>query len=109
MKFRTDKEELIVAILQRFLVATRNGFNVSQALELALESKAVERFGKDVVTEDAVRTVLKALAEGESFGPALAKLDVFSEYDLQIINAASESGRVEEACEDLVNLYLSGY
>lgn len=109
MKLRTDKEELTVTILQRFLVATRNGFRVPQALELALESKAVERFGADVVSKDAMRAALESLEKGETFTKSVSHLDVFSEYDLQILNAAFDSGSHETACQDLVDLYLSGY
>lgn len=70
-------------------------------LSLALESPNVTGF-----SDELIKSVLTGVERGESLSVALARLDIFSEYDQAIIQAGEDSGSIERALGEIIDQHM---
>lgn len=106
----SGKEEFALVVLRKFLIPMDYGFSVKNALELSLESKEME-FAEvtGMIPKGSVKNALKKVSNGHSLSEALAELDVFSEYDLNILQAGDNGGILSNACKSLIDFYTQTY
>lgn len=110
MSYKISKEELIVTILRKFVIPLEFNLTSGRALEMALESKEVEVAEKaGVIKEGSVRKALVKIEKGAGIGEALNELDIFSEYDIQIIDLAASHGGGSITVEKLIAFYEVTY
>lgn len=107
---RTDKEELIVTLLRKFIIPVDLGMKFDHALELALESKEFEyAVAVKMIPEDSLKKAVLMAGQGGSLSEILGQLDIFSEYDLQIINISQQTGSEIKAMKALIDFYEVTY
>lgn len=106
----SGKEEFAVVVLRKFLIPVDFGFSLKNSLELSLESKELQ-FGEaaGMLPKGSAKKALKKLSNGENLSEALAELDIFSEYDLNILQAGENSCNLQEACRALIDFYTKTY
>jgi type II secretory pathway component PulF len=106
----SGKEEFAVVVLRKFLIPVEFGFSLRDSLELSLDSKELQ-FGEaaGMFPKGSVKKSLKKLSDGAKLSEALAELEIFSEYDLNILQAGERSCNLQEACKALIDFYTKTY
>lgn len=107
---KTGKEELIVTLLRKFIIPVDLGMRFGHALEITLESKEFEYAAAvGLLPKDSLKKALMLADQGGSLSEILGELDIFSEYDLQVIHTGQTTGCEIKAVEALIDFYAVTY
>lgn len=91
-----------LVVLSQIRTALESGLRYIDAVSLALESPNVS----GLFSTELLQNVIKKLESGEQLVPALAKLDIFSEYDQTILQAGTDSGNIERVIDTIINQHM---
>jgi len=85
----------------------------SRTLELLLKSgiqllsaidKSIPTINNEIISDE-LKKAYKAIEQGESFGATLDKCKIFPKFMVNLISVGQESGRIDEALEELAFTY----